>query len=253
MRTNPDPESHTGLDPRRPSNASTVARAAAAVVGAIVALAASDHVALVGSAHADGDPATDGVPRVVPYEGIVEADGVGVDGALAVRFEIYDGTVAVWSEEQTVTVHAGRFAALLGSTTPIDPVFEAADDLTLGVTVLNGPGLDDDVPLSGRQRFVPVPYALWAATSSDLTVARDLFVTRNVEVTGATRFNGPLTFDGRNTGGWIEFSDGVGGDTETRSFECAADEYICGVQAMEYTGDPTDVRNVLVRCCSLGQ
>jgi hypothetical protein len=138
---------------------------------------------------ADQDPATDDVPRVLPYQGYLDQDGeplsaTGAD-AIHIRFSLYDGPEAsetlVYQEDKTVEVFAGRFSVLLGPTgnggTEIATVVAGADELHLGITLLNDPGDPaDDIPLGGRQLITPMPYALWSTKATNLEVASSLTV-----------------------------------------------------------------------------
>jgi len=133
------------------------------------------------TALADSNPATDQVPRLIPYQGTLEKDGVAVTGQVPMTFSIFDGasaTSAAWTEKQAVNVFAGRFMAMLGSTsatsaTSLGKTINNADDLYLTVTLNNASG---DVALSNRQRFLPVPYALWTTAATNFNVGRDLNV-----------------------------------------------------------------------------
>jgi hypothetical protein len=136
---------------------------------------------------ADGDLSTDGTPKYVPYKGTLERDGVAYQGTIAMKFDLYDeddsGTVA-WTETQTVTVYGGRFSVLLGSTsgasvTALTALLTKADDITLSIT-LDPQG--DNVMLANRQRFLPVPLALWSTASTDFTVGNTLTVETSVPV-----------------------------------------------------------------------
>lgn len=241
------------MDPRtQHASTSTASLLLAASVGAIAALIGVTGPAWVPAAIADQNPATDTVPRVVPYSGTLDVDGIPLTGSVSLRFTIYDGSTAVWSEDVAITATDGRFSALLGASVPIDGAIGAGDDLTLGIVVLNGPGPADDVALVGRQRFVPVPFAMWTAGASDLVVARDAFVQGELQAEGPMRVVGQVTFDARRAGDWVEFSDGQHGDSTTRSFECPANQYVCGVATREFTGDQSDIREVELKCCTVG-
>ncbi len=130
---------------------------------------------------ADSNPTTDSVPRLVPYQGTLEKDGAPFNGPIQMVFRLFDGATAanpVWEEEQTVTVYAGRFSVLLGSTTAqsassLATALTAADDQYLGITLLTEAG---DTPLGNRQRFVPVPYALWTTAATSFRVNGKLSV-----------------------------------------------------------------------------
>lgn len=157
----------------------------AAVAGGAVALT----LTLTHTALADSNPATDQVPKLIPYQGTLEKDGVGVTAQLPMTFSIFDGATAVtavWTERQTVNVHAGRFMALLGSTTAnsatnLAKAITDADNLYLSVTLNNPSG---DVALSNRQRFLPVPFALWSTAAADFKVGRNLTVATDISAGG---------------------------------------------------------------------
>jgi hypothetical protein len=112
---------------------------------------------------------------VIPYQGTLEKDGAGVTGQVQMTFKVYDGALAstpAWTEVLPVEVYAGRFQALLGSTsttsgTNLAQAINNADDLYLGVSVTTGTG---EVPLSNRQRFLPVPYSMWTTASTNFKV-----------------------------------------------------------------------------------
>ncbi|MBT9558770.1 MAG: hypothetical protein IV100_22250, partial [Myxococcales bacterium] len=129
---------------------------------------------------ADGNPATDTVPRYVPYKGTLEKDGVGYSGTVGMTFKLYDGTstTAAWTESQTVTVYSGAFQVLLGSdstasATSLTEVLKDADDVYLSVSLTTSSGTVD---LSNKQRLMPTPYAIWTTSSTDFTVGDDLDV-----------------------------------------------------------------------------
>ena len=149
-------------------------------VGAVTAL-----VLLLGvRAMADGNPATDGVPRVIHYSGTLEHDGSAVNASATMQFRVFDGNTEVWTETQSVQVFAGRFSVLLGSTTPASAQALAtaignADDLYLGIT-LKSP--DGDVVLTNRQRFTPAPFSLWTTAAANFKVAGE--VTQRLTVNG---------------------------------------------------------------------
>jgi hypothetical protein len=149
-------------------------------VGAVTAF-----VLFVGvGALADGNPATDGVPRTIHYSGTLERDGAATNGAATMVFRVYDGSSEVWSETQAVQVYAGRFSVLLGSTTLVsaknlETAINNADDLYLGITLKTDQG---DVVLTNRQRFTPAPFALWSTAATNFKVAGE--VTQRLTVNG---------------------------------------------------------------------
>jgi len=142
---------------------------AAGFVGALVAVVLSFTV----RALADGDPGTDQVPKWIAYHGTLEKDGVGLNATVQMKFEIFDGSVFKWDEVQPVPVYSGRFSVLLGSTSgaklaSLLTTVKAADELFLAVSIKSG---NDWITLSGKQRFLPSPYAVWSTASTDLTAA----------------------------------------------------------------------------------
>jgi hypothetical protein len=168
----------------------------------------------------DSNEGTESLPRVVPYEGVLDVDGAPYTGFLDFKFTLYDaptGGNAVWTEEWTqsqnraIQVFGGRFAAALGSyddggLRALADVIADADPIYLGVQVKHTAEGDDGwVALNGRQRLNPVPYALWSTKSTDLEVGHDLDVSRNttvggtLDVTGNTTLGGTLGVAGATT------------------------------------------------------
>ncbi len=49
----------------------------------------------------DGNPATDDLPRVVPYQGVLDWDGQPYNGSVDIQFTLYteDGVTSLWNEE----------------------------------------------------------------------------------------------------------------------------------------------------------
>ena len=125
---------------------------------------------------ADQNPATDGVPRLIAYQGTLELNGEAYpESTVDMVFRLYDGESGpeVWSESQTVPVYGGNFAVLFGSTSAassnlLQTAVTNADDLYLEIELITANGT---VPLTGRQRFVPVPYSLWTSTATNLKVS----------------------------------------------------------------------------------
>ena len=175
------------------------------------------------SVYADGNPATDTVPRILPYQGVLELDGRPVHAtgaeALAIEFALYDGADAatpVYTQATSVEVYSGRFTTSMGPTgvppegdpVALADVIQAADDLHLGLTLLGEEGPDDDVSLANRQRIASTAYAMWTTSATDLSVARDLFVARNAHV------RGELTVDAAVSAATVSATT-VSGDTVT--------------------------------------
>jgi hypothetical protein len=126
----------------------TMAKTLAVCLGSLVTL-------LAGDALAQNPPP----PFEIPYRGVLEQDGVLVDGiSVDMQFDIYDaatGGTPIWTETHIgVPVAGGKFSVMLGSTpSPIDiAVLQQNPELYIGVTV-------QGVELAGRQRLLAVPYA----------------------------------------------------------------------------------------------
>ncbi|MCA9565455.1 MAG: hypothetical protein KC561_18285, partial [Myxococcales bacterium] len=48
---------------------------------------------------ADDNPATESLPRLLPYHGLLEIDGLPADGVFSMRFSLYDGSGSrTWQE-----------------------------------------------------------------------------------------------------------------------------------------------------------
>ena len=102
------------------------------------------------------------VPQMINYQGLLEEDGVPVDGSRDVTFRIYDGSQGgsiLWVEEQTVSFVDGVFSVLLGSTDPIPPSVFSGGPRWLSVTVGTG---SEILP---RAELVSVGYAFHTASS----------------------------------------------------------------------------------------
>jgi hypothetical protein len=191
----------------------------AILVGVTSVVTAIAVVSFQSWAAVDGNPATDDLPRVIPYEGVIDLDGSPFTGSLDMRFTLYDaptGGNAVWTEDWThddgraLQVVRGRFAANLGSFdgAGLESVIADAGTVYLGIQVKHtNQGDDGWVALSGRQRLNPVPYALWSAHASDLDVGGTLAVDGDstlggrLGVTGNTTLSGTLGVAGNTTVG----------------------------------------------------
>lgn len=147
-------------------------------------------------------------PRLVPFGGTLELNGVPVNGNVPMTFFVLDSaaaavTGALWQEDypaaSPVTVVGGRFRVELGSRSPPtgipDTVFRNGE-LYVAVTVRG-------VELRGRQRLLASPYAITAAQARDFTVNGTLSVagaaTLGDALTDATRVNGTLEVAGAST------------------------------------------------------
>ena len=135
----------------------------------------------------DNNPRTDSVPRALPYEGVLAVDGVPLNGTLPVTFRLWGAPepvadeVALYEETLDVPFVNGRFSVLLGQAQQglANAIFDA-DALYVGITV-------GGTTLRGRQRIVPVPYALWAAKAADFAVAGELSIDGSVAAWGEPR------------------------------------------------------------------
>ena len=163
-----------------------------ALGGGLVAMV----LALGVNAIADSNPSTDQTPKLIPYHGTLEKDGHGLNGAVKLHFRVFDGKAAtkpVWDEILDVTAYNGKFTALLGSSDTahaqdLTKVITDADDLYLGVSIVKADSTE--IALSNRQRFLPVPYAMWTTASTDFKVGHDLTVGNDLSVNGTTVLKG---------------------------------------------------------------
>jgi hypothetical protein len=99
------------------------------------------------------------IPKTINYQGLLEEDGVPVDGSRDVTFAIYgssEGGSALWQEEQTVTFTSGVFSILLGSTESIPPSVFDGGKRWLSVSIEGGPEI---LP---RGELVSVGYAFFS-------------------------------------------------------------------------------------------
>lgn len=98
-----------------------------------------------------------------PYQGRLEQQGVAQSGPFQFTFTLYEsssGGTALWqSGVLDLVVHAGAFSAELG---PVPETIFRKPALYLAVAV-KGPGDSDFVALGGRQRILPIPFAVQAA------------------------------------------------------------------------------------------
>lgn len=110
----------------------------------------------------------------LPYQGFLEQDGLPVNRAVDLCFEVFtvaQGGAPIWSEEALgVVVSAGAFAVDLGATNSLDPLL-AETDVHLQTSVRDGSagtpgpctgGAGGYVALAGRQRLGAGVYALAA-------------------------------------------------------------------------------------------
>ena len=162
------------------------------------------------AARADGDATTDTVPRLIPYQGILQLDGRPFDAtgedALHLMFALYDGPDAdapLYRQPITVEVHGGRFTAAIGPTglgaddapIAIEAVIRFADALHLGITMLGDPDDPaDDIELARRQPIYATAYALWTTSATNLDVAGGAEIGGDLIVGGTLRVDGDAVF-----------------------------------------------------------
>ena len=118
---------------------------------------------------AEPAPATEGVPRLVQFNGTLkDASARPVSGVASVTFAIYaeqDGGAALWTETQNVLADAnGHYTALLGTSTsggfPAE-LIGTGQSRWLGVTIARQPEMT-------RVLLASVPYALKAGDADTL-------------------------------------------------------------------------------------
>ena len=136
----------------------------------------------------DGLAADANPPERMTYQGyLVDGNGAALGNSVPANydivFRIYDvkqGGVALWAEQQTVTVDNGYFSVLLGegaSTSTGEPkdklseAFKGADisDRFIGITVAGLGGSGVDVEIAPRLRLVSSPFAFTATQATRLT------------------------------------------------------------------------------------
>jgi hypothetical protein len=107
-----------------------------------------------------------GFPTTLSYQGnLTDKAGVGITGSRTLVFSLYGidtGGSASWSEQQAVTVTAGKFSAVLGNTVPLD-VSVLGGDTWMGIAVLGEP------EMTPRQKLTSVAYALRSMSSDTVT------------------------------------------------------------------------------------
>ena len=163
---------------------------------------------------ADLNPAVQGVPQVIPYQGVLELNGQPVnrmgDQGMWIEFQIHD-TINTptyrYSQRIQVEIYQGRFTALIGpsgqdsdgQTVYLTDVISSSSQLYLGLVLLgdNLDSTDDDIYMSNRQRLMSTPYAMWASGASQFTVQQDLTVggtvrANQIQVNGQVSATGDL-------------------------------------------------------------
>jgi len=107
------------------------------------------------------------IPQQINYQGkLTNASNIPLSGIYSMVFTIYDaesGGTAIWTETQTtVTAESGFFNVILGSVTPIPPLFTTEATTYLGIKV----GADSE--MTPRQKLVSVGYAFKAYDANNL-------------------------------------------------------------------------------------
>ena len=129
----------------------------------------------------------------IPYQGLLDLDGVPQTGNFDFVFELYDseteGDCAVapdnclWNDEfPAVSIHRGRFSVLLGSNLALPDTVWQNDAVYLAIKVKQTADAEY-TPLAGRKKIHAVPKAARAET------AKNYHVTGDVVVEGAVRSN----------------------------------------------------------------
>ncbi len=188
------------------------------------------------------DTELDSGPRVFPYHGILELDGRPVTASQDMVFTVENDDQSCFFEERHlgVSFDQGAYQVVIGQNSEgVDPcVFDDSENIYIRIGVRpddNDPRNNLFVPLSGRQRIHPAPFAYWAAKTKTLnvdgdmttgnfsgdgraTVTGDLFATNltlsdNLEVTGNATFDGDVDINQSFTTTTINSSIIFNGDT----------------------------------------
>ncbi|MFO0723832.1 MAG: hypothetical protein U1E65_08630 [Myxococcota bacterium] len=114
------------------------------------------------------------VPRTLPYQGILQRDGLAANSNYDLRFAIFRDAMTdascllgaslngcgLWAEEQTnIRVSGGRFSVALGSATPLNVDAFRVNDPYLAIAVRPAAGGAYTL-LAGRQRLGAAPFAI---------------------------------------------------------------------------------------------
>lgn len=229
----------------------------------------------------DGSAPRGTVPMQIPYQGVLEKNGLLVNAIgedrVTFRVSLYDAPVAgnkVWPaspdvyDEHLANVYNGRFALAIGSNPAIPYQHIENTPLYLDIQVM-GPDDSVFVPLSARQRLLATPFAVAAdrsdtdfSVNGDLqvsgAVAGPLAVNNGLDVTGTTGLD-ELTVDNNvAVGGDLTVTGGISGpvlmhdsspDLQGAGVTCPAGKKI--LWAMGWVNDndhPCDSENRDNRC-----
>jgi hypothetical protein len=130
-------------------------------------------------------PAAGAQDLLIPYHGVVEENGLPMEGNVAINFELYDdvamGMTPLWEELILVSAEGGHFFAVLGEELGnlLPDAVRDAPELYLGMEV-------QGTPLSGRQRIYAAPLAVRATDAFDFTIRNSLVVQGGAEIVNGT-------------------------------------------------------------------
>jgi hypothetical protein len=113
-------------------------------------------------------PGVFAIPQTINYQGLLEEDGVPVDGMRSIVFRIYDASAGgniLWEETQSVTLSGGVFSIMLGSTEPIPASVFDGGRRWLSVSV------EGEAEILPRGEIVSVGYAYFAEASDTSSYA----------------------------------------------------------------------------------
>ncbi len=123
------------------------------------------------------------VPQKVGYQGrLLKADGSPESGSHKLTFTLFDAATAgnsLWTEDQTLALSDGYYAAVLGDVTPLDLTAFNGSERFVQIAV-------DGTALSPRQRIDAVPYALVATNLKGGTVEATSIDASSFKVGGNT-------------------------------------------------------------------
>jgi len=144
-----------------------------------------------------------GEERSIPYQGVLEQNGVASTGPVTLRFSLFDAAVGgalVWKDEHVVDVVNGRFAVVLGDGDGdvLDDAVLETPALFLEIDVLGDGGLT--TTLSPRQEIIPVPLAARAVHAVKAASVADKSITR-ASLADDVRF--AATFTHSAAGGFV--------------------------------------------------
>lgn len=151
--------------------------------------------------------AGDTVPRVVPYDGVLDLDGNGFSGDVDLRFRLHSAAEngeVLWTETwdadagtASVTITGGRFSVNLGTHESIEPIIASGTEVYLSLKVRLADDAGNYTTLNGRQRLNPVPFALWSSSGNDLAIS-GVLTTEDLSVTGVAGFSGGVAIANEN-------------------------------------------------------